>query len=208
MSEIRDDFERLGLLETPGIGTLLLDPGLYRVFENDVLMLSLSTEPCGQGVVFDISGNCVLNHRYPNRRYITVTSKHGRKLARHGVFLQLPLEKFNRFGYLNLYVCDPEKMSLQMTVPIRLWLTPDKPFAGMELRVMTNEIPTSVQITTCDGRGEVGWLCHEYTTSRYRDSDHTLLRPVDVVVDGIAWKRIPEEQRITLRSCILDELFV
>lgn len=160
--EFIEELERLGIEQNPGLGIFCLDFAAYFPYANqDVLDLdaSLSTHPMKSGKVLNIRDLGKLNHRYPNQGYATLSQKFGRKLCRCGCLIQRPHTELMEYKYLNLgYGFKGNLDSVQMSVPININTSDERPCATVEARFMLrNPNEPNLALTTYERQPNRCW---------------------------------------------------
>lgn len=135
---MKRELKRLGI-PYEGIGVLGFDISAYFPYSNQdalVLEASLSTEPQAQGSVLDIREMSIVNHRYTNKGYVCLSSRHGRKICRDGCFIYKSFDELNRYAYLNLGYGFESRGLARFSIPIQIRLSEELPCAGAEVRLM------------------------------------------------------------------------
>lgn len=103
MGILKDELNRLGIAVGGGTGAICVDLAAYLSHPCGLALgASLSEKPYAKGNVCDLGSMSVLNQRYTNKNWITMTGKVGRKLCWYGCVAALPLNEISRIGYLNV----------------------------------------------------------------------------------------------------------
>jgi len=103
MGILRNELDRLGIAVGGSTGAVCVDLATYSPYTHRLALgASLSEKPYAEGGVCDLGSMSVLNQRYPNKNWITMTGKVGRKLCWYGCVAALPLSGMSRIGYLNV----------------------------------------------------------------------------------------------------------
>ena len=106
----------------------------------------------------------VRNHRYPNRGYVTLSSKVGRKVSREGCYLTAPADVMNRMKFLSVSYGFGEEM-LQMIIPVSIRLSSDKPYVCMSVRINLREpLRPELRIISNEFTKESSIVMHTYDT--------------------------------------------
>lgn len=178
---ITEELERLGITPESGIGFFFLDFGAYFPYRNqEVLLLdaSLSTGPKETGKVLNIRENCVLNNRYPNKHYVTMTEKFGRKLCKCGCVIPYSHGRLKEVEYLNIGYGFDGQMPIRMSIPITTDTSDEKP--GVSIAVKLNlERPDEpdLRVDTLKIRNSgKGWDMFTYHTDIVQVDTITLTR--------------------------------
>lgn len=118
-----------------GLGCIILDFGCYFPYDNqDLLDFSFS-------IGLNQPTDYKLNHRYPNKNYVTISKKSGRKLSKMGYpyFLELGEHPMLLSVTLGVRIFNEQlQMSkdykLSMVFPIQVNLTKEKPVSALSFR--------------------------------------------------------------------------
>lgn len=78
----------------------------------------------------DAEGKIVLNHRYSNRNYVTISAKKGRKVCGKGFPVILPRKQLNEFLFFQLNI-GTKTSSGGIAIPIFMNLTEDEPLTTL-----------------------------------------------------------------------------
>lgn len=173
MSRIIDELNRIGLA-AGGSAVFFLDfsawfPYLQESQNQLKLYASLSTEPGDAGVVDRLHEQCVQNHRCPNKGWVCMTRKVGRKLFKYGGVFTLPallngFEVLNMFRYLNLGYSYQGRQFVRLSVPIDIQVTDDKPWAAVTVQAALKDLDAPEFVLTVREGGDVGWRPYVYST--------------------------------------------
>lgn len=82
---------------------LFFDFSAYPICDDELLLdVSLSAQPDRQGIIINFGEGSVLNHRYPNKYYTTMSQKFGRKTCKTGCIAKISHAALAEARYLNL----------------------------------------------------------------------------------------------------------
>lgn len=161
-----------------GKGCIVFDFGLffpYRLNEGDKIIYKFQL---GSEELHDMK----LNHRYPNKRYYTITKTYGRKLSKCGYpyFFDLK-ENEPFFALLNLttgLVMNGEESSFNMIFPLEVQLTAERPVCGLSLRQNFDESRIKF-VSHKSEKNCPGWTPHYWSNEllpEEENNDFTLLK--------------------------------
>ena len=143
MDQIMDDVARLHPNMKENDGIFNIDLGLFFDYPNqNIVTLKfglLTGEDVIKGNFTDdipryLYDNTVVNHRYPNHAYLTLSRKEGRKISKTGYPIVGPIDALNQYRML-LINCGIEDKTTTMSFPIQMHLSEDKPIGGIEVIV-------------------------------------------------------------------------
>lgn len=167
------ELNRLKVDVPENMNLFAMDFGAYFPYhDQDELRLgvSLSTEPMNIGVFLNMSDQSILNNRYPNKDYLTMSKKCGRKICRFGYFSLLSQEREESamFQYLNIIYGFRDK-KIFVCIPISMNISKEKPCVAFNAALMLeqlNDPELSIRIyEKIDG----GYITHKYGYGRYID---------------------------------------
>lgn len=163
----KDELERLGVERPGGMGVFLMDYAAWFPYTNQdslVLEASLSTGARGEGTVCDMRKTGVQNNRYPNKGWLCLSGKYGRKICKNGCFVMEPLDVLNNYKYLNIGYGFEGRGMARMSVPVNFGVTENRPGAGLEVYLMIKD-PNSpdLVITAYEKTSEMGWEAFTYS---------------------------------------------
>lgn len=179
--KIAPEMERLGMIREEGMGVFAIDFSAYHFIQPIELGLSLSTGPAETGNVIDIRAHGILNHRYPNDAYTTLSDRYGRKRCRTGSILMLPMGWMSEYGYLNFLYSIGDEPPVRASIPLFIKVTPEKPSVGIDLKLEL-EIPERPEfILQMYEKTERGWKAHRFLTGDEHLAllNHTKLTPME-----------------------------
>lgn len=168
------ELDRLEVDVPEDMGLLAMDFGAhFPYYDQDELRLRaiLSTEPMNEGVFLDFGSQSILNNRYPNRDYLTISKKCGRKICRFGCFSIMPLEEEELavFRYLNVgYDFHDKKVSV--CIPISINMTKENSCAAFNVTLMLERLYESELEIRIYERNGAGYITHKYGYGRYIDT--------------------------------------
>lgn len=196
-----------GKLISSNNGFIAIDLGLYFPFL-DPAFLSFRFEGA-EDCNFIIPSDYVTNHRYPNKNYITVTQKLGKKLSKTGYILTAPIDKLNSIKYLVIYA-GPEDAVRVYKFKIKISLNKEHPYAIFNGRIKINDFGKSTFYFNTYYRVKLGWKINSYYTNmeeymKSSDKKKTLLRKNSVLSEKSLSLNVYEEP-IVLVSLAEDEI--
>ena len=106
--------------------------------------------------------NTKLNHRYPNRRYYTITRKYGRRVSKIGYPYFINLSDKPQRLLLTIHVGVGEKV-INICVPVVVHLTEDLPCCSLNLNFMFETCEFSIISYRKD---EDGWYYYSWTAAK------------------------------------------
>ncbi len=208
--------KHIGIEMKEGLGLFLIDFGAYFPYSNQddlILDVSLSTdERAGGQSVANLRNECVLNHRYSNTGYLTLTSKHGKKLCKHGCAMQLPWADLNTFKYLNIEYGFSKTNMIKISVPISINLSEETPYMELEAHLMLKDTKNPDLVITAYEKEDEYWRPFVYSTSAEYDTigdgRFALFTPRDDIekVRETGW--IVFNETVNIYPCTFDELLV
>lgn len=213
--KIAEDIKRLDMEAEPGLAVFVFDLAYWLPFQNlgDFLVeVSLSSEPRGKGHLLDLRRRCILNHRYPNAGWITMSSKHGRKVSQYGCVLKAPFHVFEIYHYLNIgYGFQKDDMA-RISVPITFEFTEETPYAQLIVHVQLEDLmrPNFIfQTYKKAAEPDKVWDCFVYEIVQTSAGDrHMLLTPAPLTVEQAMDKGgVLYNETIRIISSTLDDLF-
>lgn len=214
--KIAEDIKRLDMEAEPGLAVFVFDLAYWLPFQNlgDFLVeASLSSEPRGKGHLLDLRRRCILNHRYSNAGWITMSSKHGRKVSQYGCVLKAPFHVFEIYHYLNIgYGFQKDDMA-RISVPITFEFTDRKPYASLTTRVKLEDlVRPEFTFRTYERSAASHWVldCFIYETVQTSiDDKHTLLTPVPLTAEQAMDKEgVLYNETICFIPSALGDLFI
>lgn len=181
---IQNEMDRLGIETGPGMGYFVLDFSVYNFYGAYPIDMgaSLSSEPMAHGIVYDLREGAVLNHRYPNHRYTTLSQKFGRKTCKVGCIFMQPHQVFVDIHYLNLFVrFEQGQYIMYASVPIHMMTSDEFPCVDIEVRIdIQNPVEPALTIYHAREMPQiVGRYLHSYGTKNTdkRSINHIKLTP-------------------------------
>lgn len=168
-TEIKADLEQDENLD--GQACLILDGGVFCENEDEKSI----------DFTIDIDGerlpDSVVNHRYPNTSYHTFTKKYGRRRCKVGYPILFEFDENGRVSktiQLNVHVKTSDH-SLNITIPVKLDLTREKPVCGLTFYIYFNSLLLrffSYEFDTKSGFwNQHEWACYD---EKMRDIDKHL----------------------------------
>ncbi len=126
------------------MGILNIDIGLYFPYVNQDIVI------CEFGLLDDdslddrvgeeddehIFADTVLNHRYRNTNYVTLSKKSGRKMCATGYPVVAPIEELNRHKMLFIRYGVQGDAEMTMFIPISVNLTEKEPVGALEIHML------------------------------------------------------------------------
>lgn len=214
--KLAEDIKRLDMEAEPRLGVFVFDLAYRLPFQDKNGFLaeaSLSSEPRGKGHLLDLRRRCILNHRYPNAGWITMSSKHGRKVSQYGCVLKAPFHVFEIYHYLNIGYGFQRDDMVWISVPITFEFTDRKPYASLTTRVKLEDlVRPEFTFQIYERSATSHWVldCFVYETVQTSiDDKHTLLTPVPLTVEQAMDKEgVLYNETIRLIPSTLDDLFV
>lgn len=213
--KLAEDIKRLDMEAEPGLAVFVFDLAYRLPFQNlgDFLAeASLSSEPGGKGHLLDLRRRCILNHRYPNAGWITMSSKHGRKVSQYGCVLKAPFHVFEIYHHLNIGYGFQKDDMVRISVPITFEFTDRKSYASLTARVMLKDLVRpefTFQTYEKSAAPYRGWDCFIYKTVQVSaDDPFTILTPVPLTVEQAMDKGgVLYNETIRLIPSTLNDLF-
>lgn len=165
MEIFEKELKRLNFEKKEGEGIFVLDFSAFFPYSNQedlILYASLSTEYCASGVTYDLTDICKFNNNCPNKGWITMSRKFGRKLCKIGCPIPVPYDDPDHYKYLNLgYGFDKNDMVL-MSIPIKINISEEKPWAYVHVEFnLKDPYKTNLEIFVHEG----AYIRSNYSTS-------------------------------------------
>lgn len=172
-----------------GKGCIVFDFGLYfpyKLKEGDKLIYKFSL---GTEVGSEEFNDMTLNHRYPNKKYYTITKTYGRKLSKCGYPYFFDLKKDKPFQALLClttgYILNGKEESFDMMFNLQAELTAERPVCGLSLK--QNFVEKSIEFVSYkSAENGYGYIPHYWSnelTSEKENDGLTLLKPPHEVDD-------------------------
>ena len=162
------------------MGCIIFDLSCYFPYiEQDKLTIdfSIGLEKCD---------NIKLNHRYPNKRYVTVSKKNGRKLSKMGYPYFCELDKpIPMLLKINIGFTD-EKDTITYIFPVEVELTKEKPVCYLTFR--QNFESSFIKLLTTYHCENGGWRTITWTNDvnedNYKGMTTIFLQPPSMIDDS------------------------
>lgn len=189
---ITDDVKRVfGVEELEKPGLLGLDIGVYEPFAKTIakegvpdLRAGLAESYTTKPKMFE---DTVLNHRYPNGRYVTLSQKHGRRISQAGYFLNDTIEELNKKKWLFInYKAGAAGLDAawNIAIPISVCLSKERPAAGITVRLgLKRGVTIMVYNAVYDG----GWKDTRYEWNLPKEQDENIL-VYEKTIDIPSWR--------------------
>lgn len=196
-------------------GVLILDLSVYYPYD-DIDSVSLDFDVytnMDDGPNENLKQNgSVSNRRHPNKNYVTLSEKAGRKLGRYGYSIVAPIETLNEIKYLTVYFYEASSIPFMFELPLNIRLTKEKPCAGLDFNIGAKDEKNEVTVrlhTPCEDFGLGCWTPTFYTTSKegvYEIAEKFGENLVSLITTTEGTGRL--EQTITLPSCTREQIMV
>lgn len=154
----------------------------------------------------------ISNRRYPNKNYVTLSEKAGRKIGRYGYSIVAPFEELNEIKKLTVYFYETSSIPFMFELALDIRLTPEKPCAGLEFKISAKEEKNEITVRThtpCEEFGHGCWRSAFYTTSKegvYEIAEKFGENLVSLITVNEGTGMF--EQTITLPSCTKEQILV
>lgn len=204
---------------TAGKGTFIIDIGMFLPhFYEDICDACVLTVSCVCGnQVYTISNTAdshdggVVNHRYPNRNYYTLSQRKGKKICRIGCVIQTDLDTLRQCSIVTL-TYGLLSFTITVNIPVLLPLTVDKPAAAMSVKINQNGQLTFRVYERLD---EMCWNESIYFTSKTAYEDYLaefplcgenthFLKTIPIKQDG----QVILDKPILLKPDTIDNLMI
>lgn len=218
-----NEFNRLGMAMQEGFGVFVIDYAAYFPYSNQkdlILEASLSTKLCNNGHILNLRNMCILNNRYPNKDYLCMTCKHGRKLCKIGCIVQFPYAALNIYKYLNIGYGFASQGIVRISIPININLSDEKPCAGFNVHFgLTDPNNPEFTIIVYEKTSEMGWRPYTYDISiesristvnveRYGQDRFILLTPANTLEEAKEQNWIVYNETINLLPSKMEDLMI
>lgn len=215
MSIIKE-LERLNIQLRPGIGFFCLDFGAYFPYANQNILdmdVTLSTESMQKGTVINLREQSVLNHRYPNWKYVTLSQKFGRKLCKTGCIIQYPHEELAAFRYINITYAIGKHKPVQMSIPIDMSTSDEHSCVAMEIHYRLEEPnEPDFSIRVYEKQSDGGWKSKIYGIKDPDEADQRFnyiqLAPANDINEAVQSGYIVYKQTIKLTSQRPEDILI
>lgn len=215
MSIIKE-LERLNIQLRPGIGFFCLDFGAYFPYVNQNILdmdVTLSTESMQNGAVINLREQSVLNHRYPNFRYVTLSQKFGRKLCKTGCIIQCSHEELAAFKYINITYAIGKHKPVQISIPIDMNTSDERSCVAMEIHYrLENPSEPDFSIRIYEKQSNGGWKSKIYGIKNPDEADqrfdYVQLTPVKNINKAMQSDYIVYGQTIKLMSQRPEDILI
>jgi hypothetical protein len=211
------EFERFGFKQNSNLGILNIDIGVYFPWKNQdkvSVQIALLTDKqmFEVGSSIDIAQmffeDITLNHRYPNRAYITPSKKKGRIVCKKGYPVIEPIETLNNYKWL-VIKCSfdslPDCLQWMNCFSISAELSKEKPVCELEARLDLKE--ECYRFITCEPDIIDGGIkCHKQQFYSTGNIDWHLFGNIedDAVEDGENGYIIKDGSRLLLPLVGMD----
>lgn len=187
------------LAEHPDCGCILFDISHYIEAVNLPPIFDFSFSVNGENC-----GDFVVNHRFPNHFYWTLSKKNGRRLSKAGYPFYIKLEKFT--GELSVQV--NAKMAGYHTSYLLHFLAPlthENPVCGTAIR---NDFPNKKLLVTANEPADACWYPHTWEYHQLKNTPYIMDRDNVHLSGEKIGPTILFREQIELFPCRLGRLLV
>ena len=104
----------------------------------------------------EVTDDSIMNHRYPNKGYLTLSKRNGKKVSKSGYAVVDTIDALNQYQYISITVKNGCSVKIHI-MPMSVKLTKSKPFSRVSVRIMQESESSSDIITVStyklDGKG-------------------------------------------------------
>jgi len=178
---------------------IIFDCGCYFPYANqEDLVFSLS-------VAGTVLADCKNNNRYPNKNYVTITKKEGRRLSKLGYPYYIDASKEKAVIPVVISVGTVDSFGVKLGFLFQLSLSNDRPVCGVDFRYIFDKDSLSITSHYRNeddiGWNRFAWVYGEAPDERFKSI--TLKEPV-LKEDGINWF----SEIITPFASTLDDILI
>ncbi len=119
--------------ESENNGCLVIDYSCYFPYANQE-DVKLGLKINGEGV-----GDCKLNHRYPNKDYVTLSKTYGKKVCSHGYPIIIPFNQKGKKIDITIAMTIGKGKTTEIEFPVVMWPTEEKPHSLLRIVWSINE---------------------------------------------------------------------
>lgn len=156
----------------------------YANFENINFEFSLGMEKLD---------NYKINHRYPNKRYQTISKKYGRKVSKLGYPYIMKLDE-QSLMILTLEVGIKEQ-NITLLFPLLTKMTRENPICGLTMHYLFDE--SKITFSTYEKVKDGGWVLHNWLNYESNDSGD-----IDILLNTP--HRVSDESNILIYDDIIE----
>lgn len=179
-----------------GKGCLLLDFGMYFPYKDNQDMVVFDVVLLEQVITGEMKyifgeSDIKLNHRYPNKGYVTISKKYGRKVCSLGYPIVEDIELLNKMKYIMLKV-GYKKQFFTIFIPIKVSLSSDNPYAYITVHIDARDLLDKEGIINIDVYTFKEMFDNSYTVNHYTTKtdkqDAIYLQPYPKPIDTLTMK--------------------